>query len=98
MGTPNSMHLQPGSLPRRGVTAVATDYQIRSNLYGVPGRSRLHSRNPSPVNQARLPHAAFEDRKSRKLLRLLGNEVQEVPLRHQRDEFAMSGHMAEFAA
>src|SRR5580704_14932212 len=71
--------------------AVAGNHQIRTDLHRASRGSRLYSNDSITVaNQANalVPHPKLETIEA---LSAPGQEVQKIPLRHQRDKFAMGG-------
>ena len=77
------------------MTAVAADREISADRERAVRRRRAHAGDPPVLlDQVRRLglHAQIERRIA---LALLGEEIEEVPLRHQRDEFATGWQMAE---
>src|SRR6516164_9032369 len=75
---------------------VTSDDQVRANSHGgVRPCAREHSDDtfavPDQINGF-VPKAQVE---TRELTRFAGEEIEEIPLRHEGGEFAMSRHMGE---
>ena len=67
---------------------VAGHDKIRLDVHGPIRRSRFHSGDPlAHANQVDAL-ALHPDLKASESLRASGKKIQEIPLRHQRDEFA----------
>ena len=87
--------LKPGFLAHRRMASVAADHQVGADREHAVRRLGAHAGDaPVLLDQiGRLGlHAQVECPVA---LALLGQEVEEVPLRHQRDEFAVRRQMAE---
>src|SRR4051812_11564396 len=77
------------------MAAVRADSKIRANLSDPVRRLRHHARDYTvlfyKINHLSLHHEA----ESGIAPRVLDNEVQEIPLRHERQEFAMCRQVTE---
>src|SRR3954465_4762243 len=77
------------------MAAVRADSKIRANLSDPVRRLRDHARN-SAVLIYKINHLSLHDEAESWIApRVLDNEVQEVPLRHERQEFAMCRQVTE---
>ena len=82
-----------GGLPRDGVAAIASNGKIGTDLAGPSGvLARTPVTTPFVFDEPRnLPaHAQCEARITGGLR---GEEVQEIPLRHERDKLCVRGQM-----
>ena len=95
-GNAELLHLEAGGLADARVTAIAADDQIGQDIDRAIRRLRHHAANAS-IGRRSGPAASFCMRRVKlgKLLRLVGEEVEKVPLRHERDELAVRRQTAE---
>ena len=89
------LRFKPGALAHGRVPAVASDGEIGAHLEGAVRRIGAHAGDAAAlldqIDRFR-PHVQVERRIA---LAALGQEVQEVPLRHQRDELAAGRQVGE---
>ena len=84
-----------GCRAHRGVAAVGADDEIGANLQRTVGRRRPHA-DDSPIGFQEADDArAHAQREARIAPRVAGEEVEEVPLRHEGDEGTAHGQVAE---
>ena len=89
------LDLQAGALAHGRVPAVAADREVGAHLERAVRRVGAHAGDAAALLDQvdRLgPHAQVEGRIA---LALLGQEIEEVPLRHQRDELAAGRQVGE---
>src|SRR5262249_51791572 len=89
--------LKPGLLAYSGVTAVAPHTQIGTDFEFAVRRTRAYADDP-PVLLEQIgclgAHAQIECRVTPGMI---GDEIEEIPLRHQDNEFAVHPQVAEVA-
>ena len=75
--------------------SIARHYQIRQDMNGPVGRTCFYSGDPIARPDQVNPFVPHPKLKASESLRAIGEKIQEIPLRHQRDKLAARGQMAE---
>src|SRR5215469_11430206 len=88
-------YFKSGRAARRRMAAIATHYEIRTHMHLspiVPG----HYSGDAPAASSQIHHFMLHEQVKRgEHLCMTGNKVQEIPLWHERDKFAVHWHMAK---
>src|SRR5579864_4563634 len=90
-------YLKPGALAHRRAPAISAHREKRSNLHYSVGSLCLYSGNPSVILKQVDRFCLHHQLKSWILFGLFDKEIQELPLRHEREEFAVGGKVGEVA-
>ena len=87
--------LQAGAVTNQGMPAIRADHQVGANLERAFGRHDLNAGHPPAIFDEAGDLGLHLQVEGGKAARLFGDEIQKVPLRHQRDKTALSGQMRE---
>ncbi len=88
-------HLQPGQLAHSGAAPVGPHDQVGPHLQSTLGRPRHDADDPAAFLDQATDFGLHPQREGGTRHAVLGQEVQEVPLGHERDELADGGQMRE---
>ena len=89
------LHLEASPVADDGVSPVCTDSQLGSDLKGAIPCRRSHPDDLAVLFQEPGHLGVHQEVERGIALRSLGDEIEEVPLRHERDELAMSREVSE---
>ena len=89
------LDLQPGAHPHIGVAAIGADDEIGPDLERTLRRLGMKTKHTAMLHDEVGDARAHLEMKARVAARLLGEEIEKVPLRHQGDEAAMRRQMRE---
>src|SRR5215472_17421446 len=88
-------HFQSGCAAGNRVTAIATHHEFRANLHLSAVVAGNHACNALAVSFEVHHFVLHQQLKRGKPLSMTGNEVQKIPLRHERHEFTLCRHTAK---
>jgi hypothetical protein len=92
---PEILDLHPGPVAHRRAAAVRPHHEVGPHLELPVGGLRLHPHDPPVLGDQVGDLRVHQQMEGGIALAVRGEEVEEVPLRHQRDELAVGGEVRE---